>query len=170
METWRKSPSRKTFILSCSCSSTLNTSNLSDYRAVHCGCWQEQTELRFESSQTRRQDEESLHRLGLTDQQQCAVTRGRCRLTAAVNGLDSTGTPECTWVCAHRPAAVSPHLASCCTARALTNWHRQAVQFSSHLTHTSQLHWSLRPPLHTHRVPDSISTVHHYPKHLYEPS
>lgn len=146
MESWRESPLRKTFILSCSCFSTL-----SDCGAVHCGCWQEQTELRFESSQTRCQDEKSLHRLGLTDQQQCAVTRGRCRLSAAVTDLDSTGTPERTWVFAHRSTAVSAHSAPCCTARALINWHRQAVQFSSHLSHTSQLHLSL---LYTHKVPD----------------
>lgn len=64
------------------------------------------------------------------------------------NFLDSTGTPDCAWVYTHRPTAVSLHFAPCCTARDLTNWHRQAVQFSSHLTHTSRLHLSLRLPSH----------------------
>lgn len=93
-------------------------------------------------------DEKFLHGLDPTDQQQCAVTRGRWRLTAAPTGLDSTGTPDCAWVYTHRPTAVSLHFAPCCTARDLTNWHRQAVQFSSHLTHTSRLHLSLRLPSH----------------------
>lgn len=52
-----------------------------------------------------------------------------------------------TWVFlnfhALRPTAVSLHLASRCTARVLTNWQRQAVQFSYHLTHTSWLHSAL---------------------------
>lgn len=112
------------------------------------GSWQQKTELRFESSQVRCHDEKFLHGLDPTDQQQCAVTRGRWRLTAAPTGLDSTGTPDCAWVYTHRPTAVSLHFAPCCTARDLTNWHRQAVQFSSHLTHTSRLHLSLRLPSH----------------------
>lgn len=112
------------------------------------GSWQQKTELRFESSQVRCHDEKFLHGLDPTDQQQCAVTRGRWRLTAAPTGLDSTGTPDCAWVYTHRPTAVSLHFAPCCTARDLTNWHRQAVQFSSHLTHTSRLHSSLRLPSH----------------------
>lgn len=52
-----------------------------------------------------------------------------------------------TWVClnfhALRPTAVSLHLASRRTARVLTNWQRQAVQFSCHLTHTSWLRSAL---------------------------
>ena len=143
-EVWRS----ETFILSCSRSSSL-TANPSDHGAVHCGSPQKQREPSSVSSQTRCQDEKSSRRLGPTDQQQCAVTWGRCRLTAAVTGSDSTGTPECTWVYTHRPTAVSPHLAPCCSARVLTNWHRQAVQFSSHLTHTTRLHSRLRLSSHT---------------------
>lgn len=67
-----------------------------------------------------------------------------------------------TWVflsLTHRPAAVSPHLAPCWTAWALTNWHRQSVRFSSHLTHTSRLPSSLRLPLDTHTLTQYNCTI-----------
>lgn len=130
----------------------LITSYLSGCDAVHRGRWQEQTELRSERTQTRCQDEKSLHWLGLTDQQQCAVTRGWSRLTPAVTGSDSTGTPECTQAYAHRATAVSSHLAPCCTTRALINWHRQTVQFIFLLTLSQDVSGCLYTQTHTEQL------------------
>lgn len=70
--------------------------NLSKRGAGQRGSWQEQTHPQFEGSYTRWQDEKFLHGVDLQDQQQCGVTRGRCKLGCCCNWLRQ---PRNTWVC-----------------------------------------------------------------------